>query len=485
MGEATGMSGARDGKPVAQRRRARVSHQWARLAGVLIVLVALVLAVGCSVSGTTTPSPTAAARPTPTVVPPIPTAAPTAKPSPVPTATLAAASSTPTAASSTPSPAATPSSVGTVALTRVAVKVPSGAATGQLAQPRTLSVPSGFAVSVFAAGLGAPRWLAFSPEGVLYASIPSQGRVVAMPDRNNDGVADAAITFVDSLYQPHGLAFFGGALFVAENQRVVRVSYDPKAAQPKATRVQTIIPNLPTGGEHWTRSITFGPDGKLYVSAGSSCNACVEEDSRRAAITQYNSDGSGERVFAKGFRNSVGLTWRPGTSELWAADNGRDYLGDDLPPDEINLIRDGADYGWPYCYGNRVPDPQLGSAGRCAITQPPVVALQAHSAPLGLVFYAGTQFPAEYRGDLFVAFHGSWNRTVPTGYKLVRVRMANGKPTGEVQDLVTGWLEGASVWGRPVDPVVGPDGSLYLSDDAAGVIYRITYSGGVPMKNAE
>ena len=364
------------------------------------------------------------------------------------------------------------------------MKVPSDLATGPLAQERTLAVPSGFSVSVFAAGLGAPRWLAFSPEGVLYASIPAQGTVVALPDRDKDGVADSTLTFVDSLYQPHGLAFHGGALFVAENQRVIRVSYDPKAAQPKATRVQTIVPNLPTGRGHWTRSITFGPDGKLYVSAGSSCNSCVEDDSRRAAITQYNADGSGERVFATGLRNSVGLTWRPGTSELWASDNGRDNLGDDLPPDEVNVIRDGADYGWPYCYGDRVPDPELGSAARCTTTQPPAVALPAHSAPLGLVFYSGTQFPAEYRGDLFVAFHGSWNRTVPTGYKLVRVRMSGGKPTGEVRDFVSGWLEGGSAWGRPVDPIVGPDGSLYLSDDSAGAIYRISYAGNAPTKAA-
>jgi len=365
------------------------------------------------------------------------------------------------------------------------VRVPSGMGTGIFAQPRALTVPSGFEVSVFAAGLEAPRWLAFSPEGVLFASIPSQGRVVALPDRNADGAADEVVTFADSLYLPHGLAFFSGALFVAENQRVVRIAYDPKAAKPQATRVQAIVPNLPTRGGHWTRTITFGPDGKLYVSVGSSCNSCVEDDSRRAAITRYNADGSGERVYAKGLRNSVGLTWRPGTSELWATDNGRDNLGDDLPPDEINVIRDGVDYGWPYCYGNRVPDPELGSASRCASTQPPVVALQAHSAPLGLAFYSGTQFPAEYRGDLFVAFHGSWNRSVPTGYKLVRVRMANGKPTGEVQDFATGWLEGSAAWGRPVDPVVGPDGSLYVSDDSAGAIYRISYRGGVPTKNAE
>jgi glucose/arabinose dehydrogenase len=367
----------------------------------------------------------------------------------------------------------------------VVVRVPSGAATGEFARSRSLSVPPGFEVSVFATGLDSPRWLAFSPEGVLYASIPSQGQVVALPDRNADGVADSTITLVDSLYQPHGLAFFGGALFVAENQRVIRVTYDSKAAQPKATRLQTVVPNLPTGSGHLTRTITFGPDGKLYVSAGSSCNSCVEDDSRRAAVTQYNPDGSGEKVFAKGLRNSVGLTWRPGTSELWATDNGRDYLGDDLPPDEINVLRDGADYGWPYCYGNRMPDPQLGSASRCAITQPPTVALQAHSAPLGLAFYAGTQFPKEYQGDLIVAYHGSWNRSVPTGYKLVRVRMNGGTPTGEVQDFVAGWLDGGSAWGRPVDPVVGPDGSLYVSDDAAGVIYRITYRGGVPTKNAE
>jgi glucose/arabinose dehydrogenase len=236
------------------------------------------------------------------------------------------------------------------------------------------------------------------------------------------------------------------------------------------------VSGLPDGG-HSTRTILFGGDGKMYVSIGSSCNVCREKDPRRAAIVRYNRDGGGEEIFATGLRNSVGITWHPATKELWGTDNGRDLLGDDSPPDEINIIREGKNYGWPNCYADRVVDREFGTAEICQKSEAPAVKLQAHSAPLGLAFYTGKQFPREYQGDLFVALHGSWNRSKKTGYKVVRVKIENGRP-GQVEDFITGWLtENETVWGRPVDLIVGKDGALYLSDDAGGVVYRISYHG--------
>jgi glucose/arabinose dehydrogenase len=234
------------------------------------------------------------------------------------------------------------------------------------------------------------------------------------------------------------------------------------------------VPDLPKGSGHWTRTIAFGPDGKLYVSVGSSCNVCNETDPRRAAVLQFSADGTGGRVFARGIRNAVGIAFHPATGALWATNNGRDWLGDDLPPETILILKDGAHYGWPYCNGSRVPDPDFGRPDFCKTVALPTVEIQAHSAPLGLTFYTGEAFPVEYRGDLFVALHGSWNRSVPTGYKVIRIPVRDGKP-GAPQDFGTGWLQGSRAWGRPVDVITGKDGALYVSDDRAGVIYRIAY----------
>ena len=316
--------------------------------------------------------------------------------------------------------------------------------------------------------------MAFSPAGVLFVSVPSDGTIVALPDTDRDGKADRAIVFARGLNRPHGLAFFQGALYVAETNRAVRLT--DSQGNLHADRKEVIVPDLPAGGGHWTRTIGFGPDGKMYLSAGSSCNVCEEKDPRRAAILRFNPDGSGPEIYARGLRNSVGFVWHPDTGEIWATDNGRDWLGDDLPPDEINIVCTGSNYGWPYCYGNRIVDKEFNRRDFCATTVPPVLEIPAHSAPLGLAFYTGPQFPREYRGNIFVALHGSWNRSVPTGYKLIRIRLDGDKP-GRIEDFATGWLVGESAWGRPVQPIVGPDGSLYLSDDRAGVIYRINYSG--------
>ncbi|MEJ2600107.1 MAG: sorbosone dehydrogenase family protein [Anaerolineales bacterium] len=339
-----------------------------------------------------------------------------------------------------------------------------------------IALPHGFAISVFVQGLDNPRMLAIGPDGVLYVAERGAGRILRLPDRDGDGLADSKQVVAQGLNAPSSLAFYqDGSLYVAETRRVLRLS-NPDA-QGIFQNQAVIVADLPSGG-HSTRTVLFSPDeSTLFVSIGSSCNVCIEEDQRRAAIMAYNPDGSNERLYARGLRNAVGITFRPGTSELWATNNGRDMLGDDLPPETIDIVHQGDDFGWPRCHSGRIIDPDFGDSQSCQGVKAPVVEMQAHSAPLGLAFYTGSQFPEAYRDDLFVAFHGSWNRSVPTGYKLVRIPMQDGQP-GPVQDFATGWLlPNGSNWGRPVDVITGNDGSLYLSDDAGGKIYRIFYTG--------
>ncbi len=339
-----------------------------------------------------------------------------------------------------------------------------------------IALSSGFTISVFAQGLDDPRMLAVGPDGALYVAERGAGRVLRLLDQDGDGSLDTQQAVAQGLNAPSSLAFYqDGSLYVAETRRVLRLS------QPDAHGIfqkqEVVIDGLPSGG-HSTRTLLFSPDfSTLFVSIGSSCNVCIEGDARRAAIMAYNPDGSHARLYARGLRNAVGITFRPGTDELWATNNGRDLLGDDLPPETINLVQQGDDFGWPRCHAGRIIDPEFGGLQGCQGVKAPLVEMQAHSAPLGLTFYSGSQFPEDYRGDLFVAFHGSWNRSVPTGYKLVRISMQGGQP-GPVQDFATGWLlPNGSNWGRPVDVVSGNDGSLYLSDDAGGKIYRIFYTG--------
>jgi glucose/arabinose dehydrogenase len=343
------------------------------------------------------------------------------------------------------------------------------------ADQASLRLPAGFAIEVFARDLGPARFLAVDPAGTLLVSVPRNGRVLALPDDDGDGRADRSIVVADGLQLPHGLAFHEGALYVAETGRVLRFRYDP-ATRRTTGAAAVVVPDLPPRGTHWTRTIAFGPGGHLYVSVGSSCNDCEESDPRRAAILRYAADGSGESRFATGLRNAVGLAFRPGTDELWATVNGRDWLGDDRPSEYVTRVMPGAFYGWPYCHWDPAglfPDPDLGSPARCRQVARPSLLYQAHTAPLGLAFYTGTQFPAEYRGSLFVALHGSWNRPVPVGYKVIRILLDGGAP--RALDFATGWLSGSRGWGRPVDLAVGRDGSLFLSDDLQGLVYRIRY----------
>lgn len=340
-----------------------------------------------------------------------------------------------------------------------------------------ISVPPGFVVNLFADNLDGPRFIHFSPEGALFVAERGADRIVRLVDGNGDGVAESRTVFAASLNRPHSLVFRQGAWYVGVPSGVVRLR--DSDGDGVAEQRTVLIDDYPTSG-HSTRTVEFLADGRMVVAVGSSCNACNESDPRRAAVLVYDGpEGRGERVFARGLRNAVGLAVHPQSGELWATNNGRDHLGDDLPPEAIYIVRDGADYGWPRCHNGRLIDPDYGYPGACRDVVAPVIDMQAHSAPLGLVFYTGKTFPTEYDGDLFIAFHGSWNRSVPTGYKVVRLPLDGSRPTGALEDFASGWLDPPSgrAAGRPVGLAVGPDGALYVSDDKAGLIYRIRYDG--------
>jgi len=352
---------------------------------------------------------------------------------------------------------------------RVAVLVALlGGVVWSLASAQSLSVPDGFEITEFADGLRGVRTLEVGPDGQLYAVLSRSGRVVRL-DADEGGRAEEVAS---DLNRPYGLAFHDGWMYVGERHQIVRFR------GPDYGALEVVVPGLPTGGSHWSREIVFGSDGMLYVAVGSSCNVCEERDPRRAAVVRYRPDGSGETIVAEGLRNAAGLAVHPGTGSLWASQNERDMLGDDLPVEEINILTsDGEHFGWPYCHGDRIANPEYSDrASFCAGTVPPALGIQAHSAPLGMAFYTGDQFPAEYQGDLFVALHGSWNRSERTGYNLIRVRVRDGRPVS-YEDFASGWLSGGRVSGRPVDATMAPDGSLFLSDDEGGRIYRIRWVG--------
>ena len=345
-----------------------------------------------------------------------------------------------------------------------------------------LQLPPGFRSNVFAGGLNGPRFMALGPDDVIYVADRGNDRIVALPDVDNNGEADEIRVFAGDVSAPHSLAFHDGAWYVGVPTGVIRLR--DTDGDGVSDQRETIIGDYATGG-HNTRTVEFLPGGRMVVSVGSSCNVCEEEDERRAAIVVYDgADGGGERIYASGLRNAVGLAVHPQSGELWASNNGRDLMGDDSPPENIYLVRDGVDYGWPYCHSGDIIDPDIGSAGACEGVGQPVVEMQAHSAPLGIAFYTGQMFPEEYHGDLFIAFHGSWNRSVPTGYKVVRLPFEDGQPLNAaapaVQDFAVGWLDRQSnnAAGRPVDVLVGADDALYVSDDKGGFVYRIVYERG-------
>jgi glucose/arabinose dehydrogenase len=355
-----------------------------------------------------------------------------------------------------------------------------------------LTLPPGFTISVFAKDLGAPRVLALDPEGTLLASIPAQGRLVALPDRNRDGAADAVVTVIDGLTRPHGFIFHPTdptKLYIAEVEQVAVYDYD--ATNLKARNPRKIL-DLPPGGRHWTRTMLWekapatgdapAPGHRLLISVGSSCDTCVERDWRYATVLVADEDGKNLRTFATGLRNAVFMTRHPVTGQVLATEMGRDFLGDDLPPDEINIVKEGRHYGWPWCYGQQVHDavfdPRGAQKAFCRETEPAHIDIvPAHSSPLGLAFIPATDaWPADYHHHLLVSYHGSWNRTIPTGYKVVRFRLDRQGNYLGVEDFISGWLtpDHRSL-GRPVDIVIKPDGVMYISDDKAGVVYRLAF----------
>lgn len=345
------------------------------------------------------------------------------------------------------------------------------------AQPAELSVPAGFKTSVFASGLAGARLMAVSPDGVIFVPLQAKGEVVALPDKDKDGKADKVETVLTGLTRPHSLAFHNGYLYIATNPAVLRVKY----ANGKVEGTPEKFVDLPVSTTpHWTRTIAFGKDGKLYVAIGSSCNVCEDADERRQAIMVYNADGTGGKPFAKGFRNAIGFDWDPKSGVMWADDMGQDGLGEDFPPDEINRVEAGKHYGFPYFVANNVANAGLKDAKgslKASDATPPAFALPPHSSPIDLRFYTGKQFPAAYRGALLLAIHGSsaTARKEKIGYKVVRVVFKDGKPTG-LEDFVTGWLAaGQANNGRPAGLLTGPDGALYISDDNKGFVYRVSY----------
>jgi glucose/arabinose dehydrogenase len=339
-----------------------------------------------------------------------------------------------------------------------------------------LAVPEGFELSLYAGDIPLARWLLFSSSGELLVSRSRAGEVLLLErDADGDGRADARRVLLSGLDRPHGLAIRDGWLWVAETTAVGRVRFDESSGQISGS-YEHVITGLSGDGFHLTRSIGFGPDGGLYLSQGSSCNVCIEKDERRATIMRFEPDGSNGVIYATGLRNSVGFDWAPWDGALYATENGRDLLGDDFPPDELNRIEAGGFYGWPYVNGFGVPDPEFGaSAPALAVTaKPPQHAFRAHNAPLGISFIKQSTPPPGYERAALVALHGSWNRTSPDGYKVVSLHWTQDGSIEE-RDFLSGFLGTGAVIGRPSDVAEGPDGAFYVADDYAGAVYRISY----------
>jgi glucose/arabinose dehydrogenase len=346
--------------------------------------------------------------------------------------------------------------------------------------PHPLEVPAGFAIDEVASGLASPRFMALDPaDGSLVYGSHMTSQVLRLRDTNGDGRYDVTQTVATGLAAVHSVAFVNGQLLAAAEDRLVRLTnFGPDGL---ARQLDTLA-TLPAGAKdlygHRTRTVALGPDGKLYVSIGSSCDVCLEDTPLRAAIVRMNPDGSGLEVYASGLRNTVGFDWRPGTQELWGADMGRNNLGQNVVSDELNRIDQGRSYGWPYCYDDNIPNPEFNDPAKCAGAAPPALKFPPHWAPLGFVFYDGASFPAGYRGDAIVAFHGTARDQVQTlsGYLVARVRFVNGQPVG-LEDLVRGWNANGDIWGRAAGLLILPDGSLLISDDLGGRIFRLRYTG--------
>jgi glucose/arabinose dehydrogenase len=338
----------------------------------------------------------------------------------------------------------------------------------------TIKLPPGFAITVYADNVPNARGMTLGQNGFLFVGSKHKGDVYAVIDKDGDQRADEVFTVARGLNMPVGVAYRNGSLFVSAVDRILRFDKVEQRLTNPPTPV-TIKDDFPKPIDHVWKFIAFGPDGKLYVSVGAPCDICEPDPDRYALIARMNLDGSGYEIVARGVRNSVGFDWDPMTHDLWFTDNGRDYLGDNQPPDELNhASKDGLHFGYPYCHGGTISDPEYGSKHACREFTAPAVSLGPHVASLGMRFYTGTMFPQTYQHQIFIAEHGSWNRSKKIGYRITLVsRDEQGQSRYSV--FAEGWLQGQEAWGRPADVLVMPDGALLVSDDLAGVIYRISY----------
>lgn len=337
-----------------------------------------------------------------------------------------------------------------------------------------IKVPPGFKVQLYATNVPNARSMALGSQGTVFVGTRRAGKVYALCDLQGMGKATRRMTIARGLNNPNGVAFREGALYVAEMDRILR--FDNVEARLKNPPSPVVLSSaFPSGTWHGWKFIRFGPDGWLYVSVGAPCNVCESSDDRYATIMRMHPDGSHVEVFARGVRNTMGFDWHPKTGTLWFTDNGRDWLGDNLPPDELNHApRPGMHFGFPFCHGKDIPDPEFGWKHPCRGFAPPALELGAHVAALGMRFYSGEMFPPPYHNQIFIAERGSWNRSTPVGYRVTRVEL-NGDRAVKYEPFAVGWLLGRLKWGRPVDVLVMPDGALLISDDYGGAIYRVTY----------
>ncbi|WP_426162795.1 DUF7133 domain-containing protein [Pseudoduganella sp. R-34] len=348
---------------------------------------------------------------------------------------------------------------------------PAAAANTSLA---ALKLPKGFQIAVYADNVQGARELAVTDSGLVFVGSNKAGKVYALIDANKDGVAEKVVTVAEGLDHPNGVALLNGALYVGEISRIIRFDDIEKNYVGKPA-YKVIKNDLPKETWHGAKYIKAGPDGKLYVPIGAPCNICDKEDEAYSKIWRMNPDGSNWELYARGVRNTVGFTWHPVTKELWFTDNGRDEMGENMPSCELNVApKAGMHFGFPYCHGGVLPDPQFGKGKSCDAYVPPVAALGPHVAPLGLAFYTGTQFPEQYRNQLLIAEHGSWNRANKIGYQVRLVTLHGNKLVSDTA-FIDGFLQDEAVSGRPVDIAVMPDGSILVSDDHAHKVYRVTY----------
>ena len=342
-----------------------------------------------------------------------------------------------------------------------------------------IKLPAGFRIDLYAADIPNARSMVMSPGGILFVGSRKAGKVYAVIDRDKDYHADEVITLFKGMNKPNGVAFRKGSLYVAEVSRILRFDHiENRLNSPPAPVV--VNDTFPQDQHHGWKYIAFGPDDRLYVPVGAPCNICEEEDRRYASIMRMAPDGSQLEVYTHGVRNTVGFDWHPQTGDLWFTNNGRDWMGDDLPPDSLHHApQKGLHFGFPYCHAGDIPDPEFGQKRRCDEFSTPALKLGAHVAPLGMKFYTGSMFPPRYRHQILMAEHGSWNRSTPVGYRLTMAFFEN-QNTVRYEVFAQGWLQGEKAWGRPVDVLILKDGSLLVSDDRAGAIYRITYLNFTP-----